>query len=76
MRIELLPAFVSCSCRLLRLLAGRDIKWRVRKDLDGVVIRYVEAGSVVDNPVHTRLEMPGWIWEKEIDRISRRVTVL
>lgn len=27
------------------------------KDLDGGVIHYVESGSVVDNPVHTRLDL-------------------
>jgi hypothetical protein len=49
-RLSLAPA----DCRAF--LAGTDLRWRVRKDLDGIVIHYVEAGSVVDNPVHTRLD--------------------
>jgi pimeloyl-ACP methyl ester carboxylesterase len=51
-------------------IAGTDIRWRVRKDLDGIVIHYVEAGSetILFIPGWT---MPGWIWEKEITHFSQ-----
>jgi hypothetical protein len=56
-RLSLAPA----DCRAF--LAVTDLRWRVRKDLDGIV-HYVEAGSVVDNPVHTRLDHARLDWGK------------